>query len=146
MDRFSEIYQEILNNFNTCNTQCLNMRNLLLHTASKDEKRLEELSSQLIEYEERWYTAQRLYERFDDEREKIGKMLDGFYFEPYCCRSFVYPYIYSYFCSEGISRIWVVEGKTFYDPDMAMDYAKSLGVRKDWKNKVYQYLGIRLGV
>ena len=146
MDRFSEIYKEILNNLNTCNTQWVNVRNLLYHTDSKDKKRLEELSSQLIEYEECFYSAKRLYERFEDERDKIGKMLDGFYFEPYCCRSFVYPDIYSYFCIEGINRTWIVEGKYFYDPDMAIDYAKSFGVRKDWKDKVYQYLGVNLEV
>lgn len=142
MDRFSEIYNEILNNLNTCNTQWLNLKNSLYHTDSKDKKRLEELSSQLVECEERWYTAQRLYERFEDERDLIEKMLEGFcYFTHSCERSFVYPYIYSYFCSEGINRTWIVEGKTFYDPDMAIDYAKSFGIRKDWKDKVYQYLG-----
>ena len=95
MDRFVEIYQEITNELNTYNHKWLDVRNLLFHTDSKDKKRLKELSNRLVECEERLFSAKRLYERFNDERDIIAKMLDGFYFTPYCYRSFIYPYIYS---------------------------------------------------
>ena len=144
MDKFVEIYKEITNELNTCNHKWLELRDLLNKTDPEDKPIIEGLSLCLVKCEERFFSAKRLYEKINSEGDVIANMLDGFCFTPYCHRSFVYPNIYEYFYGEDKGKAYFVEDKTFYNLDEAKDYAKSLGVNKDWKDKVYQYLGVKL--
>ena len=142
MDRFSEIYKEITSELNTCNHKWLDLRDLLNKIDREDEQLIKGLSVCLVKCEEQFFSAKRLYEKINAEGDVIEKMLDGFYYTPYCHRSFIYSNIYEYFYGEGKCKAYIVEDKTFYSLGEAKDYAKSLGINKDWKEKVYQYLGV----
>ena len=140
MDRFEEFKEDIVGKLNTYKCNRIYTSTALLHTSKNDTERVKELSEKLVEYQHHVWFTDRQYNNFLNEKDKIAEMLNGFYNDVYCWRSFIYHDIYAYHYNFGDCMAYKVEDKTFPTLEEAMEYSKSLGVREDWKNKVYMYL------
>lgn len=140
MNRFEQFEEDIVSKLNTYKCNWIYARTSLLHTNKDDKERIKELSEKLVEYQHHVWFVNRQYNNFLNEKEKIEKMLNGFYGDLDCWRSFIYHDIYAYQYNFGGCMAYKVEDKTFPTLEDAMEYSKSLGVREDWKEKVYMYL------